>query len=203
VGLSKERHNLLAGCPCVLCGDRGGSLDRPVPGASYGGPIITSCWVSGPDASFSYALDASIDLKESCQSRHCPSSSNAQQIAQGDLTCPNFFILITHTHTHTHTHTYIHTRALPTQVDNSARNDMPLLNFWVLVLRIRKHAPEVGHYIRHWRNMWARCASGGCDGPPRARACGCAAQAQQLSSSAGGAGGGGGGGGGAGGRVKR
>jgi hypothetical protein len=114
VGLSKERHNLLAGCPCVLCGDRGGSLDRPVPGASYGGPIITSCWVSGPDASFSYALDASIDLKESCQSRHCPSSSNAQQIAQGDLTCPNFFILITHTHTHTHTHIHTHSCAANT-----------------------------------------------------------------------------------------
>jgi hypothetical protein len=28
-----------------------------------------------------------------------------------------------------------------------------MLNFWVLVLRIRKHAPEVGLYIRRWRNV--------------------------------------------------
>jgi len=30
---------------------------------------------------------------------------------------------------------------------------MPMLNFWVLVLRIRKHAPEVGHHIRRWRSV--------------------------------------------------
>jgi|AntDeeMetagen134_2_1112570.scaffolds.fasta_scaffold38354_1 hypothetical protein len=28
-----------------------------------------------------------------------------------------------------------------------------LLNFWVLVLRIRKHTPEVGPYLCRWRNV--------------------------------------------------
>jgi len=74
---------------CVLCGGRGGSLDRLVPGASYGGPIITSCWVSGFDA---------------------PSHTHTHA----------------HTHTHTRTHTHTYTHALPTQVDNSGRKDMPL-----------------------------------------------------------------------------
>ena len=91
---------------------------------------------------------------------------------------------LTYTHTHTHTHTYTYTRTLPIQVDNSAHKSMPMLNFWVLVLRIRKHAPEVGHHIRRWRNVPTCCASGGCSGPPRARACGCAAQAPRSSAEA-------------------